>query len=227
VHHGTRGEAKEAYALKTFARIFSLSRTALINDDLGAFGDFGRAAGRAAAETQADVLTALLTPNSGDGVTLDDGQPLFDTTHGNIAASGTAIDVAALSAARLAMRSQLGLDGLTPVNVVPRFLLVSPTKETQAEQVLSTLAAATVSTTNPFAGRLELLEEPRISGNGWFVFADPAAMPVLEYAYLSSAQGPQMASREGWDTLGVEFRVVLDFGAGVVDHRGAYRNAGA
>lgn len=227
VQHGTRGEAKEAYALKTFARIFSLSRQALINDDLGAFGDFGRAAGRAAAETEADVLTALLTANSGDGVTLDDGQPLFDTTHENIAGSGTAIDVAALAAARLAMRSQKGLDGVTPVNAVPRFLLVSPAKETQAELVLATLTPAVVDEVNPFAGRLTLLVEPRLSGNGWYVFADPAALPVLEYAYLSSAQGPQMASREGWDVLGVEFRVVLDFGAGVVDHRGAYRNAGA
>lgn len=227
VKHGTRGEAKEAYAIKTFARIFSLSRNAIINDDLGAFGDFGRAAGRAAAETEADVLTALLTANSGAGATLDDGDPLFHTDHANVAGSGTIIDVAALSAARLAMRSQKGLDGVTPVNVVPKYLLVSPTKETQAEQVLASLAAATVSTTNPFSGRLEILCEPRLTGNRWWTFADPVAMPVLEYAYLSSAQGPQMASREGFETLGMEFRVILDFGAGVIDHRGAYMNPGA
>jgi hypothetical protein len=52
-------------------------------------------------------------------------------------------------------------------------------------------------------------------------------LPVLEYAYLSSAQGPQIASREGWDVLGMEFRVVLDFGAGAVDWRGAWKNPGA
>jgi hypothetical protein len=227
IHHGTRGEAKEAYSIKTFARIFALSRNAVINDDLGAFSDFSRAAGRAAAETEADVLTALLTANAGAGVTLDDTKALFHTDHGNLAASGTVIDVAALSAARLAMRSQTGLDGVTKVNAVPKYLLVSATKETSAEQVLSTLAAATVATVNPWSGRLELLVEPRLSGNGWYVFADPGTLPVLEYSYLSSAQGPQMASREGWDTLGVEFRVLLDFGAGALDYRGAYRNAGA
>src|SRR5207244_10323817 len=138
----------------------------LINAALGAFADFGRAAGRAAAETEADVLPALLTANSGAGVTLDDTQPLFHTTHGNVAGTGTVIDVAALAAARLAMRSQKGLDGVTPVNAVPRFLLVSPAKETQAEQVLASLAPATVSNVNPFSQRLELLVEPRVSGHG-------------------------------------------------------------
>ena len=44
---------------------------------------------------------------------------------------------------------------------------------------------------------------------------------------LHSAQGPQMASREGFDVLGTEYRVVLDFGAGAVDWRGAYLNPGA
>jgi hypothetical protein len=158
---------------------------------------------------------------------MDDTKALFHADHGNKAASGTVIDVAALSAARLAMRSQKGLDGVTPVAVVPKWLLVSPTKETEAEAVLATLAAAEIANVNPFSGKLQLAVEPRLSGNAWRIFADPGQAPVLEYAYLSSAQGPQMASREGWDVLGMEFRVVLDFGSGAVDHRGAYLNAGA
>lgn len=224
VTSGTRGEAKEAYALKTYARIFSLTRQALVNDDLGAFGDFGAAAGRAAAETEADVLTALLLSTAN----LDDGNPLFHAaSHGNLAAAASTIDVANLALARIAMRAQKGLDGVTPINATPTYLLVSPAKELVAEQVLSTLAPATVANVNPFSGRLTLLVEPRLSGNAWYLFADPASLPVFETAYLSSAPGPQMTSREGWDVLGMEFRVVLDYGAGVVDYRGAYKNAGA
>ena len=223
----TRGEAKESYRLYTSASMFALSRTAIINDDLGAFGDFGTVAGRAAAETEANKLAALFLANSGNGATLDDGNPLFHASHANKAAAGTAIDIAALSAVRLAMRGQKDLNGTTPINAVPKFLLVSPAKETEAEVVLASLAAGKIADVNPFSGSLQLLVEPRFSGNAWRVFADPAQLPVLEYAYLSSAQGPQMATREGWDVLGMEFRVVLDFGCGVIDHRGAYLNAGA
>jgi len=227
IRQGTRLEAKEAYQLKTYGKIFSISRQALINDDLNAFGDFSRAAGRAAAETEAAVLVGLLTANTGSGVTLDDGNPLFHSSHGNVASSGAAINTTSLAAARLALRQQKGLDGVTPINAVPRFLLVSPVKETEAEGVLAPIVPAQVSNVNPFAQRLDLLVEPRLTGNRWYVFAAPEDLPVLEYAYLSSAPGPQMASREGWDVLGLEFRVTLDFGAGVLDHRGAYMNPGA
>lgn len=110
---------------------------------------------------------------------------------------------------------------------MPRYLLVGPALETTAEKLLSTINATTVDDVNPFGGRLSLLVEPRLTGNAWYVFADPATAPVLEWAYLSSAPGPQLSSRDGWDVLGREFRVVLDFGCGAVDHRGAYRNPGA
>ena len=50
---------------------------------------------------------------------------------------------------------------------------------------------------------------------------------MLEYAYLSSAQGPQLSSRGGWEVLGREFRVTLNFGVGAMDYQGAHRNAGA
>lgn len=218
----TRDETKETFSLDTYGSIFSLTRQALINDDLGAFGEFATTAGRAAAETEAEIIVSLLTSNP----VMDDGENLFDSAHGNLAGAGAAISVATLHAARLAMRKQTDLNG-KPINAVPKFLLVAPEQETVAEQVLAELNATTVAEQNPFAGRMTLAVDPRLPASAWYLFADPASVPVLEYAYLSSAQGPQIASREGFDILGMEFRVVLDFGAGAVDWRGAYKNAGA
>ena len=218
----TRGEAVESYSLKTYATQFSISRKALINDDLGAFRDWGQTAGRMAAETEANLLLTLLLSNPVMG---EDSVAMFHGTHGNLAA-GAALAVATLDAARKALRGMKGLDGKTPINATPKYLVVGPSLETAAEQVLASIYAATISTVNPFSGKLTLLVEPRIVNNRFYVFADPAVLPVLEFAYLSSAQGPQMASREGFDVLGMEFRVVLDFGAGAIDWRGAYLNPG-
>lgn len=228
----TRGEAKESYSLDTYGGIFSLSRKAIVNDDLGAFRDWGIAAGKAASETEAALLLALLTEGSGAGPVMHDTKRLFHTDHGNLAASGdsilgTDLDLAPLAAARLAMRTQKGLDGVTPINAAPKFLLVPASLETEAEQAMATIWATGAPDANPFAGKLTVLTDARLTGNGWYLFADPATLPVLEYAYLSGAEGPQLASREGWDVLGQEFRVVLDFGCGAVDWRGAYRNPGA
>lgn len=218
----TRGEAKESYSLDTYATQFAISRRALINDDLGAFRDWGATAGRMAAETEANLLLAKLLSNPVMG---EDGVALFHATHGNLAA-GAALDVAALDAARKAMRGMKALDKRTPINATPKFLVVGPELETTAERVLASIYAATVADVNAFSGKLTLLVEPRITDESFYVFADSAILPVLEYSYLSSAQGPQMASREGWDVLGMEFRVVLDFGCGAVDFRGAFKNPG-
>lgn len=223
----TTGEAKESYALETFGGIFSLSRKAIVNDDLGAFSRWGEMMGQAAAETEATQLLALIQANSGNGVKMDDGQNLFHASHGNLAGTGAALSETTLDAARQAMRTQKALDGVTPVNVRPKFLLIGPALELTADKLLAAIYAATTANANAFTGALTVLVEPRITGNGWYVFGDPSTAPVLEYAYLSSAQGPQLSSRDGWEVLGREFRVTLDFGAGATDHRGAYRNAGA
>jgi len=176
-----------------------------------------------AAETEANLLLTLLLSNPVIG---EDWLALFHATHGNLAGAA-ALSVVTLDADRRALRTLKGLDGRTPINAVPVFLVVGPARELVAEQVLASIYAATVATTNPFSGKLTLLVEPRITDNRFYVFADPAVLPVLKYAYLSSAQGPQMASREGWNVLGMEFRVILDFGCGVIDWRGAFFNPGA
>lgn len=223
----SRGEAAESYALDTYAALFAISRKALVNDDLGAFNDWANAAGQAAAQTEAALLWNLLSQSNGAGPVMgEDGKRLFHADHGNLL-TGAALSETSLSAARLALRTRKGLDGKTVITVTPKFLVVGPELETAAEKLLTAINATTTDDVNPFAGKLTLAVEPRITDDQWFLFADPATVPVLEYSYLSSAPGPQMASREGWETLSVEYRVHLDFGAGAVDWRGAVRNPGA
>jgi len=63
VTQGTRAEAAESYRARTFGRIFSITRQALINDDLSAFADFTRAYGVAAATLEGKLLSDLLISN--------------------------------------------------------------------------------------------------------------------------------------------------------------------
>jgi HK97 family phage prohead protease len=227
IKYGARGEAKEGYAIDTYARMFSLSRAAVINDDLGAFADSSAAFARAAASTEADLIAGLLLANGGDGADLNDGNPVYGTARGNKAASGAAITVASLGAGRQVLRDMKDIDGLTPLSVAPRHLVVGSAKETEAEQVLHELSAVQVDEVNPFAGKLTLQVEPRLTGNAWRLFADPAQLATIVIAYLAGREGPQIDLREGWDILGVEFRAVLDFGCAMQDWRGTYLNPGA
>ncbi|MFN3313256.1 MAG: prohead protease/major capsid protein fusion protein [Hyphomonas sp.] len=224
---GTMAEAREAYKVETWARKIGITRQVLVNDDLGAFADLARRMGQAAAETEARILVTLLEAGSGNGPTMSDGKTLFHADHGNKAGTGAAISDGTLSAARLALRTQKGIEDRT-IRVTPRNLLVPPALETTAEKWLASIAPATAADVNPFSGSLSLVVEPRLSSaSRWYVTADPGEIDGLEFAYLSGAEGPQVESRSGWDVDGVEIRVILDFGAGFIDHRGWFMNAGA
>ncbi len=222
VTRGDVGETVESYAIATYAKMFPLTRQAIINDDLGAFAQVTAMQGRAAAETMNNEAVKLLTQGSGLGPTMADGNRLFHSSHGNVSGSATAVDPAGLAAGVQAMRVQKGVDGKSPINATPRFLLVGPAREYAARPAVASFYPATAATTNPLAGSLEVAVDPRLAGNRSYLFADPAVLPVFEYAFLASAPGPQFESRQGWDVLGMEFRVHLDFGCGALDWRGAY-----
>ncbi|MBV2359138.1 Mu-like prophage major head subunit gpT family protein [Thalassococcus sp. CAU 1522] len=224
---GTMAEAREAYKVETWARKIGITTQVLVNDDLGAFSDLARRMGQAAAETEAPILVTLLEAGSGNGPTMSDGKTLFHADHGNKAGTGAAISDATLSAARLALRTQKGIEDRT-IRVTPCNLLVPPALETTAEKWLASIAPATAADVNSFSGSLSLVIEPRLSSTTrWYVTVDPGEIDGLEFAYLSGAEGPQVESRSGWDVDGVEIRVILDFGAGFIDHRGWFMNAGA
>lgn len=216
--HGTIDEAAETYAVATFGKIISISRQALVNDDLGAFTTLPAAMGTAALNFEAMQLVKKIEDNPN----MSDGIAVFDASgHGNAAgAAGTIADD--LDVARTAMRRKTGLSGGL-IDVAPRYVLVPPELETDMQKALAEIQANSTDEHNPFS-TLTLVVEPRLtSGTEWYVVADPQLVDGLEYAYLEGAPGVQAETRTGFEVDGVQTRVRLDFGCGWVDHRGWYR----
>lgn len=223
---GTLSESKESYKIATYGKMIGITRHMLVNDDLNAFGDLSRKAARAARATEDDLLVALLIGNSGAGPRMGDGTALFHGDHGNLATSAGAPSEATLTAARLAMRKQVNATG-DRINVVPRTLLIPPDLETPVEKLLTAITPHEVANVNPFSN-LQMIVEPRFTDTGrWYVVANPATVDGLEYAYLEGEQGPQVESESGFEIDGVRIKVRLDFGAGFLDWRGWFQNAGA
>lgn len=229
----TRSEAAESYKIESYGRIFSLSFQAIVNDDLGAFADWSRQAGKMAALTENKVLIDLLLANSGAGPKMGEtNRNLFHADHGNLAAAGTALDETNLSAAILAFRKQKafahapGAEGLR-IAIAPRYLLIGPELEVTAQKLLASITPATTADATPEVIKsLVPVVEPNLDGKSWRLFADPAQQAVFEWSYLEGHEGPQLATQEVFHQLGTSFRAVLHFGAGAIDFRGAYLNPG-
>lgn len=217
----SRGEEGEPLSLRTFARRIDLSRRLIVNDDLGLFADITRAFGEAAAATEAQLMVDLLTGSN----TLSDGVPLFDASRDNVLAQSPGDELDLLGWARRLLRGQRNLDGATPIQATPKFVVCGPEQETQMERILAAIQPNETAAVNPFAGKLQLLLEPRLEGDSWYVFSDPAQCAVFNRAVFSAAPGPQIQRQDAWNTLGVSFRCWLDAGVGHAGWRGAVKVA--
>lgn len=226
IKQGSLVGSVETYRIDTYAKSIGISRQALVNDDLDAVGDLATVLGLEAANFEASFLVDLLETNSGAGPKMTDGQALFHASHKNLANTGAAIAEASVSAGRLSMRRQTKPGGAI-LGLGPKFLVVPPELETAGEKFIAAVQAAKSEDTNVFAGKLVLIVEPRLkSATRWYLVADPALVPGLEYAYLAGAPGPQIKTFEPQNQDGLLTRVVLDFGAGFTDFRGWYANPG-
>lgn len=240
---GTIAEGKEEFSLATYGRIFAITRQALINDDLDAFGDLVRKFGQAARNLESDLVWFQIV--YGKTLTMADGQAIFSTAHANFTDSGAAIAIDKLGVGRALMAKQKGLDGETFLNIKARYLMVPPDLETIAQQYTTVAQGAQILTpsaagsVNPFAGLLQVISEPRLGGSitvdgvtatgdafQWYLAADPGQIDMIEYGYLDGDEGPVMDARIGFDVDGVETKCRLDFAAKVIDYRGFYRNDG-
>ena len=226
---GTMGEAKESYRVQTYGKVVGITRQVIINDDLDAFTRIPSLFGTAAATLESDVVWGIITdnPNMGDGVAL------FHANHKNLAGTGAGLDVTNLGKARTAMAKQTGLDGKTVLNIRPVFLVVPSSLELTAEQLIAqNLVPAKSADVVPSSIRsLSVIAEPRLDPAAgavpWYLFASPAAIDTIEYAYLEGQEGVTIETRMGFDVDGVEIKARLDFGAKAIDWRGIYKNPGS
>ncbi|WP_162234655.1 prohead protease/major capsid protein fusion protein [Sphingomonas sp. Leaf231] len=224
---GTIGEGKETVMLGSYGRILRLSRQAIVNDDLGAFDQVFGSIGRMIARFENNTFYAMKAQNGGLGPKMSDGKTLFHKDHGNLlsGADGTDMEIESLGVARAAIRKQKDMDD-NILNVAPTRMLVGPTLETRAEQLVAPLQPVLSGDINPFAGRLTPTVDGTIDGKAWELYADPSDLPTFVYGYLADAPGPRVISEETFNVDGMAWRVTEDFYTGAVDYRGAFRNTG-
>ncbi|WP_444905114.1 ClpP-like prohead protease/major capsid protein fusion protein [Microbulbifer sp. CnH-101-E] len=213
------GERAETAALATYGELFSITRQAIINDDLSAFTRIPQKMGLAAVRTVGDLVFSILLNNPN----MADDKPLFDASHGNLA-SAAGINTASIDAARVLMGKQK--DGDAVLNIRPKFLLCDIADEGSAKVALESefeVGASTKNNTTPNSVRniAEVLSDARLSGhNGWYLNADPVVHDTIEVLYLDGQQAPVLEEQNGWSIDGVEFKVRLDAAAKAWDAKG-------
>lgn len=220
----TLDDKGETIALATYGELFSITRQAIINDDMNMLTDVPMKFGRAAKATVGDLVYAVLIDNE----KMSDKKALFSTDHKNMLTGG--MDVETISAGRTAMRQQK--EGERTLNIRPAFMLVPTTLETQAIQVVKSgsVKGADVNANiiNPVRDLAEIIAEPRLddaSEKDWYMVSRQGS-DTIEVAYLNGIDLPYIDQLDGFTSDGVTTKVRIDAGVAPVDYRGLLKVTG-
>jgi len=239
--------------VKKYGRQFDISWESLINDDLGALKDTPERFARAAVRTEHRIVTGLYQDDDG---THGAGNLYDKSTANEINGSTALLTIANLEAALEAMAGFLDANG-EPIQNRAKYLVVPPALEMTARQILTSatkmwLAATTGQTNVPYPTTnvvsqmgLTLIVDPYLpvldadnGATGWYLFADPKDIAVLEVAHLKGHERPEICMKAsdkvtiGGGAIGpmsgdfatdnVLYRVRLCFGGCKLDWRGSY-----
>lgn len=220
------GEASARTKVATYGKLFSLTRQAIINDDLGLFSKIATKYGSAAKRLVNKMVYAQLTGN----VKMQDNVELFNSKHGNVAGTGEALSVKAIAKAITAMRRQKGITGEATLNITPKYLVVPPELEVTAYQIVNSTAAVdgvNSGVVNPYKGRFIVVADAELTDpDAWYLVADATQHDTIEVTYLNGVETPRLETRQGFDVDGIEYKVAFDVGVDALDFRGLYKNAG-
>lgn len=212
------GDRGEQIVLATYGELLSITRQAIINDDLSALQRIPRMMGRAAIRTVGDLVYALL----GSNPKLSDGKLLFSADRKNQLSAG-ALSIARIDEGKTLMATQK--EGNATLNIRPKYHLTpvameSTTKALYAAEFDPTMAEARVP--NPVRGLTEVIADARLddqSKTTTYMAADPNLFDTIEVAYLDGNSSPYLEQQQGFTVDGAVFKVRMDAGVAPLSYR--------
>jgi len=217
--HGQLGEETFTRKADTYGKMFALTRTDIINDDMGALDDLRTRLGRGAATKFNSVFWAAFMDNSS----------FFTAARANYISGATTNLLTDYVGLQLGLTAfdKLKSAAVPPAKTgkriggTPTILLVPPELEAVALQIYAPIAAAETSKVNIYSGKfrpvkVHQLSDSTITGystTAWYMLRSPSVLPAMVVSFLNGVAQPIVESAEAsFDRLGVEFRGYHDFG---------------
>jgi hypothetical protein len=229
IKHGTLGEESFENRVRTYAKMYGITRQDIINDDLGALTAIPRKLGRGAKLGLNRKFWDTFVANTAFFV---------DPSENYLKGATTNLSSVGLGLALAKWRAKTDADGKILAST-PRILLVGPALETAALELMrstnfNTGGAATtaqIPQTNIWANRFTVVVSDYLSGElatQYYLLADPQDIPTIEVLFLNGQENPTIEQSDAdFNTLGVLMRGYFDFGVALADARGGLKVKGA
>ena len=241
ITHGNLTDFLISWQLYSFAKMFTIARQMLINDDLSGLQELPMGLALMADRAVSDLAYYNLLNNTGT---------FFATGNSNNQSGApSALSAASLTTAIKQMRLQVGPNN-APLNIPPMTLLVGPSNEQTAKALLHSSfqfrdqSADKQPAGNPLQESVTLVVEPRLELGAtnpitaaavagvtaqWFLFSSPTFLPAI-MGFLNGAEVPQIQMADplgfNFDVPGMSWRCIYDFGFTLGDFRAAQRSVG-
>lgn len=235
IKHGTTGEQSFTRQARTYAKMYSITREDIINDDLSAFDALRDRIGRGAAMALNDKFWTTFVDNSTFFTSGNSNYISGATT--NLGADGVGLSLG-VKAFRT-MKSPAA-DGAKRVGgPPPTILLVPPELESIADglYVGRNVNAVKVGDGNIHAGKYRPVVVPWLSDSAytgssltaWYLFRAPnSSMAPVVVSFLDGVQTPTVESSDAdFDQLGIQFRGYHDFGVDMFETLAGIKSKGA
>lgn len=229
LEHGTFDEESFTNQAKTYGRMAAITRTDLINDDLGALTTTPQRVGRGGALKLNDVFWTEFKADHSTFFPTDGSKLNY------ISGASSALGSAGMALALAKFMRKTDTDG-KPLALTPAWLLVPPELEVAARELFQSTTVNTggsattakVPNANIFSGRYPPIVSQYLTDTGvWYLGASPADMPLIEVAFLNGVEQPTVETAEAdFNTLGIQMRGYFDFGVNKQDQRAAVKSAG-